>query len=106
VDKRKEAKGPRWHVAMQPSKRRALDLNRKGDRLLEKAEQHKASVRAKVEHPFHVVNNRSGIARLATRAWRRTTVNCSPCSGWLSYALLARLGQCPCCGRASKRPLL
>ena len=57
VDKREEAQGPRWHVAMQPGKRRKLDLTRKWARLLDKAEQLKASVRAKVEHPFHVVKN-------------------------------------------------
>jgi IS5 family transposase len=57
VDKREEAKGPRWHTAMQPGKRRKLDLRRKWSRLLEQAEQLKASVRAKVEHPFHVVKN-------------------------------------------------
>ena len=57
VDKREEAQGPRWHVAMQPGKRRKLDLTRKWARLLEQAEQLKASVRAKVEHPFHVVKN-------------------------------------------------
>ncbi len=42
---------------MQPGKRRALDLTKKWAQLLEKAEQLKASVRAKVEHPFHVVKN-------------------------------------------------
>ncbi len=57
VDKREEAKGPQWHVAMQPGKRRKLDIKRKWARLLEQAEQLKASVRAKVEHPFHVVKN-------------------------------------------------
>jgi len=57
VDKREEAQGPRWHVAMQPGKRRKLDLTRKWARLLDQAEQLKASVRAKVEHPFHVVKN-------------------------------------------------
>lgn len=57
VDKREEAKGPRWHVAMQPGKRRQLDPAHKWARLLEQAEQWKASVRAKVEHPFHVVKN-------------------------------------------------
>jgi IS5 family transposase len=57
VDKREEARRPRWHVAMQPGKRRKLDLTRKWARLLDKAEQLKASVRAKVEHPFHVVKN-------------------------------------------------
>ena len=57
VDKREEAQGPHWHVAMQPGKRRQLDLTRPWARLLERAEQLKASVRAKVEHPFHIVKN-------------------------------------------------
>jgi len=57
VDKRAEAQGPQWHVAMQPGKRRQLDPARKWARLLERAEQLKASVRAKVEHPFHVIKN-------------------------------------------------
>ena len=57
VHKREEAKGPEWHVAMQPSQRKQLDLTRKWARLLEQAEHLKASVRAKVEHPFHVVKN-------------------------------------------------
>ena len=57
VHKRAEAQGPCWHVAMQPGKRRQLDPAHKWARLLEQAEQLKASVRAKVEHPFHVVKN-------------------------------------------------
>ncbi|WP_068685013.1 IS5 family transposase, partial [Variovorax sp. WDL1] len=57
VDKREEAQGPQWHVAMQPGKRRQLDPKRKWACLLEKAEQLKASIRAKVEHPFHVIKN-------------------------------------------------
>jgi IS5 family transposase len=57
VEKRAEAQGPTWQVAMQPSKRKALDPNSKWARLLEKIEKLKASVRAKVEHPFHVVKN-------------------------------------------------
>lgn len=42
---------------MQPGKRRELDLTSKWAQLIDKAEQLKASVRAKVEHPFHVVKN-------------------------------------------------
>jgi len=57
VDKREEAQGPTWHVAMQPGKRRALDQTSAWQKLLEQAERLKASVRAKVEHPFHVVKN-------------------------------------------------
>jgi IS5 family transposase len=57
VDKREETVGPQWHVAMQPGQRRKLDPARKWARLLEQAEQLKASIRAKVEHPFHVIKN-------------------------------------------------
>jgi IS5 family transposase len=57
VDKRAEAVGPRWHVAMKPGRRRKLNTISKWARLLERIEQLKASVRAKVEHPFHVVKN-------------------------------------------------
>lgn len=57
VQKREEAKGPTWHVAMQPGKRRRLDLSHAWARTLEEVEQLKASVRAKVEHPFHIVKN-------------------------------------------------
>ena len=57
VHKRDEAQGPNWHVAMQPGKRRRLDPTSKWARLLEQVEQLKASVRAKVEHPFHVIKN-------------------------------------------------
>lgn len=45
-----------WHVAMRPSKRKALDKSAIGE-LMEKLEHAKASIRAKVEHPFHVVKN-------------------------------------------------
>ena len=57
VDKREEAQGPLWQVAMQPGKRKLLDPTAKWARLLEKVEKLKASIRAKVEHPFHVVKN-------------------------------------------------
>lgn len=57
VQKREEAKGPNWHVAMQPGKRRWLDARSPWAQMLERLEQMKASVRAKVEHPFHVVKN-------------------------------------------------
>ncbi len=52
IAKRDEAKAldVNWHVAMRPGKRRALNRKRKSHRLIEKVEQLKASVRAKVEH--------------------------------------------------------
>ena len=57
VAKREEAMGPQWHVAMKPGKRRQLNPSFAWARLLEQAERIKASVRAKVEHPFHVIKN-------------------------------------------------
>jgi IS5 family transposase len=73
VDKRQEAQGPTWFVAMQPGKRKALDTTRKWARLLEKAEQLKASVRAKVEHPFRVVKQQFGHAKVRYRGLAKNT---------------------------------
>ena len=56
VAKREEAQGPEWHIAMQPGKRRQLSDSELGQ-MIEKVEKIKASIRAKVEHPFHVVKN-------------------------------------------------
>ncbi len=58
VEKREENQGKAvtWHVAMKRSKHKALPNNKLGRRL-EMLEHLKASVRAKVEHPFHVVKN-------------------------------------------------
>ena len=58
IDKREESIGVpvNWHVAMRPGKRRALPQHGWGEKL-EWVEQIKASLRAKVEHPFHVVKN-------------------------------------------------
>jgi IS5 family transposase len=81
VKKRAEniGKSVTWHVDMKRSKREALPKNKMG-RMQEKLEHQKASVRAKVEHPFHVIKNLFVIARRATAAWRSTPRSCSPCS--------------------------
>jgi transposase, IS5 family len=59
VTKRDEIKEqehqPEWHVAMMPSKRKALDKGTELGALYEKLEKIKAGVRAKVEHPFQVI---------------------------------------------------
>jgi transposase, IS5 family len=73
VDKRPEAQGPTWFVAMQPGKRKALDTTKKWARLLEKAEQIKASVRAKVEHPFRVVKQQFGHTKVRYRGLAKNT---------------------------------
>ena len=58
VAQRIENKGHavRWHVAMKRTLRKALPTTRLGH-LREQLEVTKARVRAKVEHPFHVVKN-------------------------------------------------
>jgi IS5 family transposase len=58
VEKRPENEGKTltWHVAMKRGKRKALPNTRWG-KLREKIEKTKASIRSKVEHPFHVVKN-------------------------------------------------
>jgi transposase, IS5 family len=56
VHKRQEAQGPNWHVAMRPGKRKALSDSTLGQ-MIERREKILASIRARVEHPFHVVKN-------------------------------------------------
>ncbi len=58
VEKRPGSQGSEveWHVAMRPGKRKALEGTELG-RLVEPVEHVKASIRAKVEHPFRVVKN-------------------------------------------------
>ncbi len=75
-------RGERWHVAMQPGKRRQLDPSHEWARLLEQAEQLKASVRAKVEHPFHVIKKLFRHKKVRYKAWPRTRRSSSVCSAW------------------------
>ena len=90
VEKREEnlGKSVTWHVAMKRSKRKALPNNKLG-RMTEKLEHLKASVRAKVEHPFHVVKNLSHHRKARYRGLGRTLRSCSrscsytwPRTGW------------------------
>jgi transposase, IS5 family len=61
VEKREENQNStvKWFVALRPGKRRALPDTELG-RLDEEIEKLKASIRAKVEHPFHFVKNLFG----------------------------------------------
>jgi IS5 family transposase len=73
VTKRDEATGVDWHVAMRPGKRRALDKNTPWGNLLDKAEQMKASVRAKVEHPFRVIKCQFGFTKVRYKGLAKNT---------------------------------
>ena len=71
--KRPEATGVNWHIAMRPGKRRVLDKNSPWGSLLEKAEQLKASVRAKVEHPFRVIKCQFGFTKVRYKGLAKNT---------------------------------
>jgi len=74
VEKRAENQGKplRWWVALRPTKRRLLPDTKRG-RLCEQIERVKASVRAKVEHPFHIVKNILGLKKVRYRGLAKNT---------------------------------
>jgi IS5 family transposase len=74
VHKRADAKpGVHWHVAMPPGQRRGLDKSRSMDALQERIERLKASVRAKVEHPFRVIKRQFGYVKVRYRGLAKNT---------------------------------
>ena len=62
-----------WHVAMGPGKRRALDKSQPIDALTHQIERLKASVRAKVEHPFRVIKRQFGHVKVRYRGLAKNT---------------------------------
>lgn len=74
VEKREENRDSdvRWEVAMRPGKRRALPKTAIG-RLQDRIERIKASIRAKVEHPFHIVKNLFGMKKVRYRGLAKNT---------------------------------
>ena len=73
VHKRPEAQGPTWHVAMRAGLRRRLNTFLEDDFQAERAEQFKASVRAKVEHPFRVLKRQFGYTKVRYRGLAKNT---------------------------------
>jgi IS5 family transposase len=70
--KRPEATGVAWQVAMRPGKRRALPDTAWG-RTLNEVERLKASLRAKVEHPFRVIKRQFGFVKVRYRGLKKNT---------------------------------
>ncbi len=68
-----EGREVRCNIAMRPGKRRALETERALHQLLEKAEQLKASIRAKVEHPFRLIKQQFGYAKVRYRGLTKNT---------------------------------
>ena len=75
VAKREEAQGieANWHVAMRPGKRKALDKATPMGRVLDELEHVKASIRAKVEHPFRVIKRQFGHVKVRYRGLMKNT---------------------------------
>ena len=62
-----------WHIAMRPGKRAALDKTQKLDGLIDQVEKIKASIRAKVEHPFRVIKQQFGFVKVRYRGLKKNT---------------------------------
>ena len=62
-----------WHVAMRPGKRKLLDKADPMDALTEQVERIKASIRAKVEHPFRVIKRQFGHVKVRYRGLAKNT---------------------------------
>ena len=73
VHKRPEAAGPAWHVAMRPGLRRQLNPFIEPEFIAERVEKMKASIRAKVEHPFRVVKRQFGFTKVRYRGLAKNT---------------------------------
>ena len=75
VTKREETQDidANWHVAMRPGKRKALDKSSPMGAVLDKLEHVKASIRAKVEHPFRVIKRQFGHVKVRYRRLAKNT---------------------------------
>ena len=60
---------------MMPGKRRVLDKSTPMGEILEKLEKTKASIRAKVEHPFRVIKRQFGYVKVKYRGLAKNTAN-------------------------------
>ena len=75
-----------WEVAMKPGKRRLLD--KEGPQ--EQAERRKASVRAKVEHPFLYVKRHFGYAKVRYRGLAKNTQRIAMLLGFSNLLIAGR----------------
>lgn len=74
ASKRPDARADvRWHIAMRPGKRAALKEDDPVDVLIDELERVKASIRAKVEHPFRVIKRQFGHVKVRYRGLKKNT---------------------------------
>jgi len=91
VDKRCEHRqsATTWHVAMKRSVRKALGDD-ETDQALEEGEQLKAKIRARVEHPFHVIKARFGHRKTRYRGLAKNTAQLYSLFGFANLLLARR----------------
>ena len=75
-----------WRVAMRPGQRRRLDKEGPED----EAERRKASVRAKVEHPFLYVKHHFGYAKVRYRGLAKNTQRIAVLLGFSNLLIAGR----------------
>ena len=76
--KRPDAKSSvSWNVAMRPGKRAVLDKTKRLGQLIDQLERLKASIRAKVEHPFRVIKRQFGHVKVRYRGLPKNTAQLS-----------------------------
>jgi IS5 family transposase len=74
IEKRPDAQADvTWHIAMRPGKRKALDKDNTADAMIDKAENLKAGIRAKVVHPFRVIKRQFGFVKVRYRGLKKNT---------------------------------
>jgi IS5 family transposase len=78
-----------WHIAMRPSMRKALPKTAIGE-LMEKLEHAEASIRAKVEHPFHVVKNLFMHSKTSYKGMAKNTAQLFSLFGFANLLLVRR----------------
>ena len=94
--KRDDASGVDWHIAMRPGKRKQQKHTPWGE-LTEQAEKLKASVRAKVEHPFRVIKRQFGHCKVRYRGLAKNTAQLMTLFAlsniWMARKVLLQRGQ-------------
>lgn len=74
ADKRIKRKNLTWHIAAKRGRLKAMTDGRE-KRVLERVEKAKASVRAKVEHPFRVIKRQFGLMKMRFRGLAKNTAH-------------------------------
>ena len=75
----------KWHVAMRPGKRKALDRSTPMGVAMDKLEHVKASIWAKVEHPFRVIKRQFGHVKVRDRVLAKNTAQLQTLFALISF---------------------